>query len=302
MKKLIATILSVILLIALAGCGSSDSSSKTNTVPAKQENTNTVPAKTSEPVKKNEDPTIEEQVVYDQDGITITAKSLDLKSFMGPELKLLIENNTDRAVIVQARNTSVNGYMVDTVLSADVAAGKKANDGLTIMDSSLKDAGITTIADIETSFHIFDSDTWNEITDTDLYSIKTSAYEGFEYTFDDSGKTVYENGGIKIVVKGLAEDSSFMGPEIVLYVENESGQDITVQARDVSVNGFMVQSILSSDVVNTKHRISGLSLLSSDLKENEIEKIETCEVSFHIFDSNTWNTIADTDPITISFE
>ncbi|MBQ6368313.1 MAG: hypothetical protein IJJ30_07255 [Erysipelotrichaceae bacterium] len=294
--------MSVILLIALAGCGSSDSSSKTNTVPAKQENTNTVPAKTSEPVKKNEDPTIEEQVVYDQDGITITAKSLDLKSFMGPELKLLIENNTDRAVIVQARNTSVNGYMVDTVLSADVAAGKKANDGLTIMDSSLKDAGITTIADIETSFHIFDSDTWNEITDTDLYSIKTSAYEGFEYTFDDSGKTVYENGGIKIVVKGLAEDSSFMGPEIVLYVENESGQDITVQARDVSVNGFMVQSILSSDVVNTKHRISGLSLLSSDLKENEIEKIETCEVSFHIFDSNTWNTIADTDPITISFE
>ena len=74
---------------------------------------------------------------------------------MGPAIKLLIENNNETGYTVQAWGASVNGYMVETMLSSDVAACKKANDELVFMDSDLEAAGITTIADVEFYFHIF---------------------------------------------------------------------------------------------------------------------------------------------------
>ena len=70
---------------------------------------------------------IEEQVLYDENDIKITATGIE-DGWLGTELKLLIENNTDQSITVQAKNANVNGYMVTTMMSADVAAGKKAND------------------------------------------------------------------------------------------------------------------------------------------------------------------------------
>jgi hypothetical protein len=241
--------------------------------------------------------TIEEAVVFDQNDIKITVKSLNTKGSTGPEIKLLIENNSTKNISVQARNTSVNGYMTETFFSADVAAGKKANDKITLYRSDLNAAGITTIADIELSFHIFDSGTWDTIYDSEPVCIKTSASEGFEYFYDDSGNQVYNDKDVQIVVKGLAENKS-----ILLYIYNSNKKDITVQARDFSINGFMIDPYFSCDVVSGKHAITTITFLSSELEENEIEAIETVELSFHIYDMETWDTIVDTAPITINFD
>ena len=102
---------------------------------------------------------------------------------------------------------------------------------------------------------------------------------------------------MKIVVKGLSENKS-----IILYIYNSNKKDVTVQAQDCSINGFMVDPYFSCDVVSGKHAITTISFSSSELEENEIETIETVELSFHIFDMETWDTIVDTAPITINFE
>ncbi len=246
--------------------------------------------------------TIEEQVVLDKNGIKITAKSLETKGIFGPEIKLLIENNSDTNVTVQARNVSVNGYMVETMLSSDVAAGKKANDSLTFMSSDIDTAGITTIADMEFAFHVFDSVSWDTIFDSDTVRIETSAADGYTYTFDDSGTQVYNENGIEIVVKGLAESDSWLGPSVVVYIYNSSNKDFTVQVRDVSVNGFMLDPIFSSDVVSGKHAIDTITFMSSEIEENGIETIENIELSFHVFNMDTWDTIVDTAPVVINFK
>ena len=225
-----------------------------------------------------------------------------MKGLFGPEVKLLIENNSERSVTVQTRNTSVNGYMVETMLSTDVAPSKKANDELSIMRSDLEAAGITSIADIEFSFHIFDSESWNTIIDSDPVVITTSVYDGFTYTYDDSGEAVYDEGGIKIIVKGLSEGDSWLGPGIVLYIENATDSAIMVQARDVSVNGFMVDPLFSCDIAAGKHAIDAVTFMKSDLGSNEIDKIDTCELSFQITDYDSWSTIASTDLITLEFK
>ncbi len=244
--------------------------------------------------------TIEEQVLFDGNDIKITATGIE-DSWAGTKLTLLIENNSSKGITVQARNANVNGYMVETMMSADVAAGKKANDGLTFQTSGLKECGIEDIATMEFFFHIFDSETWDEIVDTDVIKIATSIADGYVQKYDDSGEVLVDTNGVKIVGKGLSSDSSFFGPGVILYIENNSDKDITVQVRDVSVNGFMVDTSMSEDVVAGKKAISAVTFFKSSLEDNGITDITDVELYFHIFDLKSWDAIFDSDVITIKF-
>ena len=127
-------------------------------------------ATVDEPGKKQTAATADGAVLYDKNGITITAKGLS-DEFLGTALKLNIRNNTGKSITVQARSTSVNGYMIDPLLSADVASGKQANATMTFMSSNLSDNDITKIIEIETSFHIVATDSWDIIVDTDPVKI-----------------------------------------------------------------------------------------------------------------------------------
>ena len=66
--------------------------------------------------------------------------------------------DSSQNIIAQTRNVSVNGLMIDPIFSADVVAGKKTNDKMTIMSSELEFAGITTIKNIEFILHIFNKE------------------------------------------------------------------------------------------------------------------------------------------------
>lgn len=118
---------------------------------------------------------VSEQVLLDKDGIKITLKGFEPKGLFGPSLKVLVENNTDGTIIVQTRDSAVNRVMVQTIFSCEVAGGKKANDQIIIMNSDLEQAGIEVIKDIELKFHIFDSQTWDTIFDSEAIMITTSA-------------------------------------------------------------------------------------------------------------------------------
>jgi len=69
--------------------------------------------------------TIDEKVLLDEKDVKITLKRLILDDLFGPEIQVTIENNTNQNLTFQVRNESVNRYMVSTLFSCDVAAGKK---------------------------------------------------------------------------------------------------------------------------------------------------------------------------------
>ncbi len=300
MKRTLVFILVVILVISLAACGESSTGEVKEPSNVTIGNNDEIQQETATQENNVTEVTINEAVLVDESGVKITAKRLD-KSFMGTEIKLLIENNSGKDLTFQCRNASVNGYMVDTMMSVDVVNGKKANDSLTFMESDFDLCGIDVIADIELAFHIFDTAEWETYLDTDVIRIKTSIADTFEYIYDDSGDLAYEGNGAKVVVKGLAENESIFGPSIVVYIENNGEKNITVQTKDVSINGFMVDAIFSSDVVAGKRAVDTITFMETDLDENEITSIDDVELSFHIFDSDKWDTIVDTEVVKITF-
>lgn len=291
MKKTVSLLLALLLVLSLTACGGTDDA-------LLQPNTD---GGAGENGSQSAKVTVEQAMLLDQDGIKIQAKELVTDGMMGAELKVLIENDTDKDLTIQCRNSSVNGYMVETMFSAEVAAGKKANDTITFLSSDLELSGVDTIADMEFSFHIFTTDDWDTVLDSRQVQVKTSAAETYSYAYDHPGTQVYEDKGVKLVAKGLNEENSILGPGLVMYIHNTGDKAITVQARDTSVNGFMVETIFSQEVMPGKHAVSAVTFMDSDLEENSITQIQDLELSFHIFDTATWKTIADTDPIKLSF-
>lgn len=299
MKRVLSVLLALILCLSMVACGGFSGEVVKKPVDV---------APGSDPQESQEteqadkpEVTIEETVLVDMDGVKITAKSLEVDAFFGSEIKLLIENNSGKDLTFQCGHASVNGYMMDPMMSVDVVNGKKANDSLTFMESDFEACGIEAIADIEIAFHIFDTGNWDTYLDTDQIQIKTSIADIYEYTYDDSGELAYDKNGVKIVIKGLAEEDSFLGPSVVVYIENNSDKDITVQTNDTSINGFMIDAIFSCNVAAGKRAVDTITFMESDLEENDITAIENVELSFHAINFDDWETIFDTEIITITF-
>ncbi len=291
------------LVLALSGCGGGsdskpDSSEQSDSAEVSS-STNTSKEKAD---TENSPSKISEQILLEQDGIRITAKESELKqSSFGPEIAVLIENDSDKNITVQCNNVSCNGFMVEPLFSSDIAAGKKVNDSITLSESDLKNAGIGKIGVVELNLVVINSDSWDHIVETEPIVIKTSNAETYQETLNANtdGAVLLEDSGIKIKYQGISDDSIF-GKDILLYIENTSSENLTIQSENLSINGFMVDSIFSCDISAGKAAYDGITLMSSDLEENEITDIEEIELSFVIINADSFDRISTSSPISIS--
>lgn len=292
--KLLAVVLCLAVFGIMAlGSSSSDDDEKKEIV------TNSDGSVVSDGVSDNTDVTIAEQVLLDQNGIVITAQEYVNDSIWGEGIKMVLENNSDKDVTVGCSALIVNNYMITDLFVSDVAVGKKANETMWLSSSELKAAGIDSVGQVEIYFHIYDSSTYDTIYDSECVTIQTSQYENMDTTPDDAGVELYNANGIRIVGKTV-DENSFWGTAILLYCENTSGRNVGISVNDMSINGFMMNPLFSTTIYNGKMAIDDITILSSDLEENGIESIENVELKFHIYDTDSYETIADSEPIIFS--
>lgn len=277
----------LLILICFAGCGRSP-------VEIPREDTE---GENQSPEPSPEQVSIAEEVVIDEQGIRIQITALE-EARMGPELKVQIENSSEVSVTVQVRKTSVNGFMIEPIFSCDVAPGKKAVDGISFYESDMERHNIEVITNIELVFHVFNATTWETVFRSQPVQIITTAADKHSQTYDSAGDVLIESAGIKIVFQGLSED--YLGPVAKLYIENNTDEFVSVQAKDTSVNGFMISPVFSCEITPGKKVIDGLSFYEDDIAEHGIDAIQEIELRFIIFNPDSWKTILETEYITIT--
>lgn len=304
---LVATLL-VFGMMSL-GSGSSSASEKKEIVADSSSTATDDAADTQEAAASNEEETadsadsseavtIEEQVLFEQDGLKVTATEYVVDSIWGDGIKLLIENDGASDIGLGCNALIVNDYMITDLFSATVAAGKKDYETLNLSSSGLKAAGIDNVGKIEIYFHTFDPDTYMTIADMDCVTIQTSAFDSMDSTPNDAGQELYNADGIRIVGK-YVDENSFWGAAVLLYIENNSGENRIIQCDDMSINGFMVTPYFSSTVYDGKKAIDEITLMSSELEENNITSVDEIELKFKIIDEN-YASRAETDTISFS--
>ena len=304
-KMLLALLLALVMVMATA-CSSVNEDIKQPANVNGDSSVTTGYDATNDNAGDGEDPakdglSVAETVLYDADGIVVTATGYE-EGWTGPEIKILVENNSEKNVLVTTASVSVNGYMMPYAsLYAEVAAGKKANESLSIMSSELEQSGIETLAEMQFYLQIQDPETWETVATSDLLTLTTSAAP-YEQPVDDSGDVLYDANGIKIVCKGLKQDIIWDGT-VVFYMENNSGKAVSIYAENVSVNGFMQDVGLWSDLREGTKLIDGMSMIDlSDLEIENIDEIKNIEFNLRVVDAETWQDIVTTDVLTLNFE
>ena len=107
----------------------------------------------------------------------------------------------------------------------------------------------------------------------------------------NQSKVLFEDSTARITYTGTDEES-WMGKGLKVTIENLSDKNITVQTRETSVNGVMDDPYFSCDVASGKTANDTIYFSSKD-------DLGTIELSFHIVDSDTYDTIADTEKVTL---
>ena len=301
MSKVLLALLLVFVMVFATACGGDGEIKQPANVNGDSSGETNGTGTSNDSSSSDEEVTIAETVLYEADGIKVTAKSL-ADGLFGTEVKLLIENDSSKNILITSSSVSANGYMMPTAaLYAEVAAGKKANESLTLMSSELDQCGIETLAEMQFYLQIQDPETWETIKTTDLITLATSA-TGYTQPVDDSGDVLYNENGYKVVCKGLKQDIIWDGT-VVFYMENNSNKAVSIYAENVSVNGFMQEVGLWSDLRPSTRMIDGMSMIDlSDMEITNIDEIKTIEFNLRIVDAETWEDIVTTDAMTLNFE
>ena len=134
MKKLFVLLFAALVMVA---CGEVDSSEKEVNNLEVAENDNEVEANNDEEENSEEE---FNKVIADDDFLKATLVKVEhkLDEIFDDEsyvVHMTLENNADYKIVVQARDVSIDGLMVDdmVVFSEEIVEGKKANGKLDIM-------------------------------------------------------------------------------------------------------------------------------------------------------------------------
>lgn len=273
--------------------------------------------------------TIEETVLFDENGVLITATELNYTDYSA-DLSLRIENNSDKDLSFISGSlgyscNSINGYMIDDgYLNCDVAAGKTANDIISFNYESMAIYGIFEIADIEIGIDITDSDYDDEM-HTGPCQVKTTAADSYDYSLSSyresiiskttqnvmeynmeyfSDEPLYEQNGLTIASSGIITTSD-EDKGILLEVTNSSDDFIYVATSNIYINGLGVyDSSATYDAINPgKTRIVAMDLANvmdnSCWESYGITDIGTVSLTVGFEDSNG-NEYASPSNITIT--
>ena len=219
MKKVLALILSVLLLCSLVACGgSSTAKDEEEATPAETTPSNETADNSSKNAEKSEDEknedsddndsqkpaeepeeavpvidegvfsaTIEETTLVDEQSVLIVAKKLECSDYSAT-LTVYMENNSDKTLKFRSWGQYINDYMMEYYLNEEIEPGMAANKKINYDIDELRMFGITDIAKIGIGFELEDDD-YDQYLLSDMKEIPTSVFASY-----DSGKDSFENG------------------------------------------------------------------------------------------------------------
>ncbi|MGI6366946.1 MAG: hypothetical protein ACOX2L_01070 [Anaerolineae bacterium] len=245
---------------------------------------------------------VERQVLLDQDGVRITATGFSHEGEWGePQLGLLVENNSGRQLTIQVRATAVNDLMVGSGMYVELQPGKRAHTPLTFLIRPLEQAGITLIKKIEVSFLITPTGVSETYLISDMIEVPTDADPDYVQPLDDAGEVVWDDQGVRMVLRGVDSENSDWGTDVLFYLENTGDRDLLLHVAEVYVNDCKLGPYFSEVVMVGKGRYSALMLEREELQANGITRIDSLEFTFLAVDPDSWEELFQSDTIRITF-
>ena len=284
MKKLLALILTVLLLLSLAACGV-DSSLDDQNKPSQNGSGG------SGNNGKNQI-TFNGLVAVDNAECSIKITEIDPDNIWGYTLKVQLENkSSDKAYMFSVESAAINGVQCDPFFASEVSAAKKANDEISFTDGDLEKIGIKDYTDIELTFRVYDSNDWSAddvVKETvHIYPYGEDKAEKYVRIPQASDNVIVDNEYVTATVIGYEEDEIW-GYTVNLFLLNKTDKDVMFSVEEASVNGYMADPFFAKTVYSGMCAFASMSWSDTTLEENGITAIEEIEFNLRVYNDDDW--------------
>lgn len=289
MKKIVALILGLCLL--LAACGGAETPETTSGGSAPEVNVS--PETTQPAAEPTAEPAVFEEIIaVDNDACVIRITDLDPDNLWGYTLKVEMENKTaDTTLMFAVDAATVNGVQTEPMFAEEVAAGKKSKGDIVILSDELEENGVGEFTDIALRFRVYDSNDWSAddvaLESIHVYPLGQENAAKFERPAQDTDRILVDNEFATVVLTGCGPDD-FWGYAADLYIVNKTDTSIMVSVDEASVNGYMADPFYADSVGVGNSAFSSITWLDSMLEELEITEVESIEFVLRIYDDEDW--------------
>lgn len=297
MKKILALLLTLMMLFSLVACDEDASLDKDDET-KKSTSDETTPSQTdnTEEENKKEDDKISftEIVVVDNAECAIKITGIDPDNMWGYTLNALIENKSeDKTYMFSVETAAINGVKCDPFFASEVAAGKKANEKISFLDDTLDKNDIGAYTDIELTFRVYDSNDFmaDEVARETIHVYPYGKDKAVKFVREaqESDNIIIDNDYVTVIVTGYETDEIW-GYTAKLFLVNKTDKNIMFAVDDVSVNGFMADPFYAESVSAGKCAFSSMAWSNTTLEENGITDIEEIELTFRAYDGDDWQS------------
>lgn len=279
MKKILAVLISVLLLFCLTACGE-DEVKDTDTQQTTAEET------TAEEITKPE--VFEQVTIADNEHFSFTVLDVYEDEVEGYVMKADIRNKSadaDYSLTLDA--CSINGIAVSsTFYSSDIKAGKKSVEEINCYDELLKNNSVGEYTDIEMVFSVYTDLLADEALAEYVLHYYPSGQENatkYERTIKDTDKVLVDNEYMTIVATMISHDEEWECQKVNLYLVNKTNEDVSLDGVSFSINDVMIESFYLEMIPEGKCCYSSIEFDDRELEDKGIEAIENIEIEFEAY-------------------
>ncbi len=233
-------------------------------------------------------------VLIDEAGLKVTPRDLDSQG--NHTVTYTVENNTGRDLNLSFEEIAVNGCMVSG--SGELFGLGPETGVLYLTEEDLELYGISTLEQISAVMVFTDSDTGEEVYRSKPVTTKTTAWRG-DPVFDESGRLVYDNYGIRIYTDRVEGNDGSSKPCLYMTIVNRSDQAIEVG--EVFANSVINRYVCPvtfkgfATVTPGNCGIVAASVRGDYQEQHHISFINDFDMGFEIKKAGTWDYIDETE-------
>lgn len=243
-------------------------------------------------------------VLLDRDGIRVAADWQDGDEFDG-QIRLVLENNTDRPLWLTTESIVVNGFVMQYGSLFALADPGQTEEGYFYLDEQeVLGAGITQFQEISFQMQVIDDETYGLLL-TQPVTFRPQCEEDYVQETPQPGTVLLDQDGVLLSYQGyepvhpMPEEPCYGGLKV--YLENNTDYALGVYTLDAQVNGKKAEVYLWADLPAHSRCLALISLYDlENLKITSWDQLETVTLTLEIGDWDTEQFLLTTEPITIA--
>ncbi len=272
MKRRIACLLAVMLLLAAAGCAGAGRTEETNTYQK--------PAETK-PHDSDTFPDFKETVLVDNDACTVKVTGMRTDSVLGVVLDLYLENKTkDRSLYFSFEDAAVNGVKWYPFFATLIPAETGMSDYIAFFDKEKLDL-LGTFTDVELTLLVYEENNReNGIVASGIFHLYPYGEEKASIHVRQPKATdnvIVDNDDVTIVVTGYDPYRS-LGYTVKLFFVNKTDKDVILTVRSASINGKDSNPWFTISVQPGKMAYDNISWMDYTFKEGQSVSVKKIEI------------------------